>query len=271
MFHLCDAQFSRERESTALHFHRNLHQMLYVCRGGLSLQIDDADYVVEEPSVIFISRLERHAVTLHDDVYERYTFNFDPEDISHYDSSPLWSVFTDRPANFCHVLPLGDAAERIDTLLRMAWEEFQRADAAFPHGADDLIQSALLLLYRHAPGCFPLSAERGSATVVPAIRRRIETNLQQDVTLAALGQQFHLNPYYIAHLFKDVTGYSVKNYQLRCRIAAARTLLETTRLAMTEVSDRVGFPDTSSFSRYFHREVGVPPTKYRKMFQEKTD
>ena len=264
MFALCAAQHSMEIGSTAAHHHPNLHQLIYVRRGELRLQVDDRAYDVVAPAVMFISRLEQHALTVRGDVYERYTFNLDPD--AHTPSRGelrLWSVFTDRPQNFCHVMPVGALVERLDVLSQMICEEHARADHAFPHATERLMESLLLLLLRHAPAAFP-TAERGGAAVVQDIRRYIEGELDREITLAALAQQFHLNPYYMAHLFKEVTGYSIKNYQLRCRVAAARDLLEYTDLRMAEICARVGFSDMSSLSRYFHREVGMTPTAYRR-------
>jgi CheY-like chemotaxis protein len=49
----------------------------------------------------------------------------------------------------------------------------------------------------------------------------------------------------------------------RCRIAAAKALLDATDLSITAVAMRVGFSEVSHFTRTFHREVGVSPRAYR--------
>jgi AraC-like DNA-binding protein len=238
--------------------------MIYVRRGALHLQIDGASYDVKAPAVIFISRLEQHALHVLSDTYERYTFDLDPcERTPQQNDAQLYAVFTDRPSGFCHVLPVSTLSARLDMLSDMICDEHARQDATFPGAADRLLQSMLLLLFRAAPQAFP-SATRGSTGVIQAIRRSIETEPARELTLESLARRFHLNPYYMAHQFKDVTGYSIKNYQLRCRIAAARALLEHTDLCMGEICARVGFSDMSSLSRYFRREVGMTPTAYRR-------
>ena len=78
MFELRAAQHSCAIGSTGAHQHPNLHQMIYVRRGALHLQIDGASYDVKAPAVIFISRLEQHALHVLSDTYERYTFDLDP-------------------------------------------------------------------------------------------------------------------------------------------------------------------------------------------------
>ncbi|MBQ7337360.1 MAG: helix-turn-helix transcriptional regulator [Clostridia bacterium] len=250
------------------HSHTGAHQMIFVRLGDPILYIDGVRYTANAPCVVFISRLEQHSLHLGSGQYERYTVNFDPDTLASGEELRLLSVFTNRPERFCHILPLDETvAQRLSQLLSFAEEECARREDAFPRAVDDLVRAALLYLLRSYPAFFPDDSESNAAVIV-AVRRTIEHRLRDELSLAELGQQFHLNPYYLAHRFKAVTGYSVKNYQLRCRVAAARMLLESTELRMTEICERVGFSDVSSFSRYFRREVGVTPTQYRNTRRE---
>ena len=246
------------------HTHTGAHQMIFVRRGEPILCVNGVRYTASAPCVLFISRLEQHSLQLSSGEYERCTVNFDPEVLPSGEEQRLLSVFTHRPEQFCHILRMDEqTALRLTQFLSMACEEFARADGAFPRAVDDLVRCALLLLMRTNEEFFPDDAA-GHAALIVAVRQTIEKNLCAELSLSELGQRFHLNPYYLAHRFKAVTGYSVKNYQLRCRVAAARTLLETSDLRVTEICERVGFSDVSSLSRYFRREVGVTPTAYRR-------
>ena len=154
MFELCTAQYSCEMGSTATHHHPNLHQMIYVRRGALALQIDGTAYDVHSPAVIFISRLEQHALSVRGEVYERYTFDLTPKERTPRQGDlRLWSVFTDRPSNFCHVLPVSGIEARLDVLSQMICEEHAREDGVYSHAADRLLEAMLLQLLRrlHEP------------------------------------------------------------------------------------------------------------------------
>ena len=246
------------------HSHAGAHQMILVCHGEPILYIDGIRYTASAPCAVFISRLEQHSLHSGSEAYERFTVNFDPDVLPSGEEQRLLSVFTDRPEHFCHILRFDDqTAQQLSLLLTLAGQDCARGADAFPRAADDLVRAALLLLLRRDPDFFPTDAQ-GNVAVIVAVRRLIEQNLCEELPLSELGQRFHLNPYYLAHRFKAVTGYSMKNYQLRCRIAAARTLLETTDLRISEICERVGFSDVSSLSRYFRREVGLTPTEYRK-------
>jgi transcriptional regulator GlxA family with amidase domain len=51
------------------------------------------------------------------------------------------------------------------------------------------------------------------------------------------------------------------------RLEAARTLLETTRLGISEICFRVGYEDPASFGRLFSRTTGMTPGEFRKQLQ----
>jgi transcriptional regulator GlxA family with amidase domain len=48
------------------------------------------------------------------------------------------------------------------------------------------------------------------------------------------------------------------------RLEMARTLLEATRLTVSEICYRVGYQDLASFSRLFAKSTGMPPAEFRK-------
>ncbi|HEX3443463.1 MAG TPA: helix-turn-helix domain-containing protein [Chthoniobacterales bacterium] len=48
------------------------------------------------------------------------------------------------------------------------------------------------------------------------------------------------------------------------RLEMARTLLETTRLSVSEICARVGYQDVASFGRLFVKSTGMPPADFRR-------
>ncbi len=253
-------------DSSRPHTHSGYHQMLYIRRGSLDLRVSDHAYTVDHPSVVFIGCHEPHALAVHSEIYERTLINLYPHKLGLNGNARLLSVFSDRPAGFCHVLPVGEDAERLDLLLALLADEWKRRDSEFLDEPERLLCSALLMLFRRSPEFFP-SVESRRATTVQRIKSRIEGSLVDPPSLELLGEEFHMSPYYLSHLFKELTGYSIKNYHLLCRVAAARELLETTDRSITEIAARVGFYDASSLSRYMQRELGCTPTQYRKNIQ----
>ena len=257
-----DMQYLSGPDSSFSHTHAGYHQMIYVKSGHVIFNIKGRIYDIERPSVVFIGCHEQHAVTVKGEEYERYMVNVYPHKLGLHGNFRLFSIFSDRPEHFCHVLTVQNRVA-LEALLDLTLSEVTCRDNEFPDTPDRLLSGILLLLYRQAPDFFPRAESRRTETV-RAIKRRIESDLTELPSLDTLGQEFHLSPYYLAHIFKDVTGYSIKNYHLLCRVAATRELLETTDMSITDICQRVGFSDMSSLSRYFKREIGCTPSQYRK-------
>ena len=98
----------------------------------------------------------------------------------------------------------------------------------------------------------------------------INQHFSEKVSLERISEEQNLNKYYISHVFKEVTGYTVMQYVMECRLAQAKYLLEM-RLdqSLEEIFLSTGFESGAHFSRFFKEKTGMTPTKYRKMKNSK--
>ena len=81
-----------------------------------------------------------------------------------------------------------------------------------------------------------------------------------------MGEALHISPYYLSHVFKQMSGYSPVQYLLRRRIGEAQTLLITTDLPITRIAEMVGYDTQSYFNLQFTKNVGMPPNKFRQNY-----
>ena len=86
----------------------------------------------------------------------------------------------------------------------------------------------------------------------------------EDLTLDQLAERFSFSKYYISRTFREVTGYTLREYQNLYRIRAAKQLLEETRLPVEEIASRVGYHSAVYFEKTFKKYMGLPPLQYRK-------
>ncbi len=63
--------------------------------------------------------------------------------------------------------------------------------------------------------------------------------------------------------FKQATGCSPTEYQIRLRLRQARLLLRESDLAVGEIARACGFRDVGYFSRLFRQRTGLAPAHYR--------
>lgn len=91
----------------------------------------------------------------------------------------------------------------------------------------------------------------------------INLNLQEDLSIDVISEKFYLNKYYLMHLFKQETGYTLHNYIQKKRVIRAAELLRS-GLQAGEVCSLCGFGDYSTFVRTFKKEFNLSPKQYCK-------
>ena len=91
----------------------------------------------------------------------------------------------------------------------------------------------------------------------------INSNLDKDLSIDILSKNFFLNKYYLMHLFKKETGYTLYNYIQKKRIIKASDLIKSGMQA-GEVCSLCGFGDYSTFVRAFKKEFLLSPKQYYK-------
>jgi len=68
----------------------------------------------------------------------------------------------------------------------------------------------------------------------------------------------------MSRIFKDVTGYTIMQYLMMCRINRAKYLLEIRpEKSILDVALESGFEDASHFSRFFRKQLKITPSEYR--------
>lgn len=102
-----------------------------------------------------------------------------------------------------------------------------------------------------------------------SITRYLQAHLSEEISLAILAEEFHLNAQYISQLFKSEIGVGFLAYLTNIRMEHAKKLLLTTALSIAEVSEQSGYGDYRVFTKVFKKSEGVTPSQYRRDFLEK--
>ena len=97
--------------------------------------------------------------------------------------------------------------------------------------------------------------------------RYIQENPEKKLTREEVAEYVHLNEDYFSRLFKEKTGYTVKDYIIKEKIKLAKELLATTNMSISIISLKTGFGNFSHFSRTFKKCEGITPNEYREQEQ----
>lgn len=96
------------------------------------------------------------------------------------------------------------------------------------------------------------------------VKRFIEQHAFEDIGAQEIADSVNLSPFTCLRQFKVHEGMTPMAYLNGLRLRRARELLRTSRFDVAEVGRRVGLRDQCYFSRWFLREVGVSPSRFRR-------
>ncbi|HEV2963389.1 MAG TPA: AraC family transcriptional regulator, partial [Candidatus Angelobacter sp.] len=113
---------------------------------------------------------------------------------------------------------------------------------------------------------FPDRKLNGADRVDPALSY-VEANYAEKISMATAARLCHLSPFQFSRRFKMKNGLTFRDFVLRLRIERAAKLMKDSGVSVTEAAFGVGFNDLSHFARMFRRQMGVPPSLYRKESQ----
>lgn len=95
------------------------------------------------------------------------------------------------------------------------------------------------------------------------ITRFIDGNLYKGLTLKLLAEFLGYSEKYCSEVFQSAMGESFSGYLKRRRTEIASSLLTTTDQSVAEIASVLGFSDQFSFSHFFKRSTGQPPSEFR--------
>lgn len=94
----------------------------------------------------------------------------------------------------------------------------------------------------------------------------IQQHYMEPISLSDVANHFHFNPSYLSTLFSSHHGEGFSEYLNRVRVDKAAELLQTTDMAISDISVQVGYSDHSYFTKVFKKLKGISPSQFRKSY-----
>ncbi len=95
------------------------------------------------------------------------------------------------------------------------------------------------------------------------VEQYIRLHYHEDITLNSLADLVYLNPNYLSNVFAQVTGCTLNRYIKQIRMEKAQELLLNTNMKVSDISQAVGYPNTSYFCKSFQKMFGATPERFR--------
>ena len=251
--------FADTSKQTLTHYH-DCHQILFVTSGTSCLRLNGREQPIHAGNILIISRFEEHSIFHASDDYKRYVLRIRPH-AKYTDNPKLYSLLFNRPEHFHNILQAGadfaDIRHLFDRLLR----EYTSENKMKAEMSELLLNELLVFIYRHA-SFTDTTIDTAVFEVISGVQELLAAEFRESFSLRALSARFCVSQSFLSHNFKKVTGVSVMEFLLSCRLAEAKKMLVKTDEPVGKIVEQCGFSDFSNFCRIFKKSTGMTPSDY---------
>jgi two-component system response regulator YesN len=104
--------------------------------------------------------------------------------------------------------------------------------------------------------------KKSHALVDRVIKDYIEKCYHRSISLEEIALTLHVNRNYLSQLFKRITGEPFVTYLNKYRIEKAKEQIMTGKYMVYEISEMVGFQNSTYFSQVFKSITGYSPSEF---------
>lgn len=250
-----------------LHFH-NLMEIGLCCWGEGQMQLDDKRSDYYAGTVTFIPANILHTTLSRNGSLNEWAYLFfDPKPIlqkSFPNDPPFVESVIHRLTSTANCLT-GKTGAPLANLVRLVLSEYKEDRPYHAETVQHLMTALLLLATRFTSEEKDLVQHRGTGLqqIIPALEY-INQNYMNSITVDAMAEQCSLSEAHLRRKFQEYLRMSPVDYLTSVRIRRGCELLNTTSCPVPEISLRVGYQSTSSFTRNFQRLMRISPYQYKK-------
>ena len=228
-------------------------ELFYIVEGEGSFIISNQEYKVKKNDMVIINPNVNHTEkSSDDDSMEYITLGFDGVSLNKKDSDIIEDII---------IYP--DDRIEISFLIRFLLDELKKDDHQVFNIGQNILEMIILKLDQYQTIQAQVSSDKKINSTIYEVKKYIDLNYSDSISLDDLAQLSHLNKYYLSHSFKEETGVSPIQYLNETRIKNAKILLESSNYSISEVARFTGFSSQSFFSQRFKEITDWSPSQYR--------
>lgn len=110
---------------------------------------------------------------------------------------------------------------------------------------------------------------RAHRQAVDRVIRTMHERLDQEFSLDDMASVALISPYHFNRVFRQLAGIPPRQFLSALRLQAAKRLLLTTDMSVTDVCFEVGYNSLGTFTRRFSSLVGLPPQRFRRLAESR--
>jgi AraC-like DNA-binding protein/quercetin dioxygenase-like cupin family protein len=260
--------FDANRHFSVKYPHRHdFFEVLYLQKGSGYHVIDANKYEIKPPCVFFMSPGQAHKLELSHDI-EGFIFIFTSDFylLNRSNQNSLiefpffYTIHQDNPP----LLLENEADIRfLESLFRQSIAEISRSGDYTPEMLRSILDLILTICAaRYQVGENLLNKGKGQI-LVKRFFHLVEENYQKNLSLSDYAALIGITPSHLTQTVKLLTGKTSTQIIKAKQLLEIKRLLVHTSLNVSEIANQLNFEDQSYFTKFFKRETGITPMRYR--------
>lgn len=254
------------------HYH-DTYELTFFRKANCTLFLRDTRFDIQDGDFLLIDPYEVHRLSFNSSSYARYIFYFKKKFLSELlEALQLNEILQDQRNGTRKKIASTNLKQRMELEqicrnVMKSWKECSEMEES--DWAESKIKIYLsLLLIRYAEMIKEQHQQDLKLSVkeeqVKEIINFIDRHFKESISLQTLEDRFHLSRYYISHIFKEVSQFSVIEYLHHRRIIEAQKLLQYSNESINDICFECGFSSTQHFHSIFKKVTGTTPYKFKK-------
>jgi AraC-like DNA-binding protein len=244
------------------------YELYLLLKGDVSFSIDGQIHKLEPYDLLLINNKEIHRTIIHSDVpHERVYIYFNPNIVAQFSSEKfnLLNIFENRELG--HGNKIGQELVKNSIIPNYFEQIYEWSKNDMPEQKIMMMSTLVQLIvkvsniFSHNEIDEKIRDDASYNGKIYVVLNYISSNLHRKITLDELEKNFYINKYYLCHLFKKVTGFTLMEYITYKKVSIAKEFLQKGN-PINVVCTNLGFEDYSSFYRIFKKIVGISPQEY---------
>lgn len=238
---------------------RRDYQLLYIASGKAHFFLNGKDEIIDAGSmVLYRPKEEQHYVYYGKDKTEVFWVHFTGSDVRNILRR---YGFKDRQ----HVFFAGNVPEYRQIYQQMI-SELQKCPPFFEESLTLLLNRLLILVSRQSEVRTQVREMNPytRAAMENAVRY-FDSHYSENINIDQFAASKAMSTSWFIRSFREYCQTTPKQYLTNLRITNAQILLRQTDFPISEISSIVGFDNALYFSRIFHKQTGMSPSKYRQL------
>ena len=183
--------------------------------------------------------------------------------VAYYEKAPVLIcptiASTDAPCSALSAPMILQNAPAFQAALEKIQQTFQQRKCYFREESACLLKALLIRLSRAA-----LLTDATGDAMADRLIRYIQEHCCEALTVEKIAAHFNYHAGHINRVMRRSTGTTIHSYVIRCRMDAAKTLLLSTDMTVSQVAEAVGIGSEAYFCNSFKKMTGISPKEYRR-------